>query len=154
MEDISYTVSTGISDTWYSCMIRCGITITRILSSRTLRKMRCFQPEFASPINQRGMKLWNNRLHKCSRKVKSRFLMKINLLFVPVGISYLNISTSVFKYHVSCTDVRIWDRIKIEITFIFRFHRRPFQLVMFVSVGLLSICWHLLQVLLVVEILL
>ena len=39
-------------------------------------------------------------------------------------------------------------RIKIGITFIFVFHRRPIQLVVFVPVGLLSFLRHLLQVLL------
>ena len=43
-----------------------------------------------------------------------------------------------FKYHVSCTDGEISVRIKIEITFIFRLHRRPIQLVLFVPVGLLT----------------
>ena len=43
-------------------------------------------------------------------------------------------------------------RIKIWITFISRFHRRSFQFVVFISVGLSSICWHILQVLLSVEI--
>ena len=38
-------------------------------------------------------------------------------------------------------------RIKIGITIIFRFHCRPNQLVVYVPVGLSSICWHLLQVL-------
>ena len=43
-------------------------------------------------------------------------------------------------------------RIKIEITFNIRLHRRPIQLVVFVPVGLSSICSHLLQVLLVFEV--
>ena len=42
-------------------------------------------------------------------------------------------------------------RIKIGITFIFRFHRRPIQLAVFVPVDLSSICRHL-QALLRVEI--
>ena len=33
-----------------------------------------------------------------------------------------------FKYHVSCTDRKISVGIKIGITFILRFHRRPIQL--------------------------
>jgi hypothetical protein len=45
---------------------------------------------------------------------------------------------NVFKYHVSCTDGKISVRIKIEITFIFRFHCHPIQLIVFVPVGLLS----------------
>ena len=41
-----------------------------------------------------------------------------------------------FKYHVSSIDGKISVKIKIEITFIFRLHRHPIQLVMFVPVGL------------------
>ena len=44
----------------------------------------------------------------------------------------------VFKYHVSCTDGKISVRIKIRITFIFRFHCHPIHLVVFVPVGLSS----------------
>ena len=40
---------------------------------------------------------------------------------------------NVFKYHVSCTDGKISVRIKIGITFIFRFLRRPIQLVVFIQ---------------------
>jgi hypothetical protein len=38
-------------------------------------------------------------------------------------------------FSVSWTDGKISVRIKIEIIFIFRFHRRPIQLVVFVPVG-------------------
>ena len=57
----------------------------------------------------------------------------------------------VFKYHVSRTDGKISVRIKVGITFIFRFRRRPIQLVVFVPVGLSSFL-HLLQVLFGVEV--
>ena len=43
---------------------------------------------------------------------------------------------NIFKYHVSCTDGKISVRINIEITFIFRLHRRPMKLVVLVPVGL------------------
>ena len=59
---------------------------------------------------------------------------------------------NVFKYHVSCTDGKISVRIKIAITLIFRFRRRPIQLVVFVTVGLSSFLRHLWQVLLYVEV--
>ena len=52
---------------------------------------------------------------------------------------------NVFKYHVSCTDGKISVK-KIGIILIFRFRRRPIQLVLFVPVGLPSFL-HLLQVL-------
>ena len=58
---------------------------------------------------------------------------------------------NVFKYHVSCTDRKISVRIKIGITFIFRFRRRPIQLVLFVPMYLSSICGLLLQVLLGID---
>ena len=45
---------------------------------------------------------------------------------------------NVLKYHVSCTDGKNSVRIKIEITFIFRLHRRPFQLVMLVVLVMLA----------------
>ena len=64
---------------------------------------------------------------KCTRK----FMLLFSTNFCPIDFSL---------------------RIKIGITFIFRFHRRPILLVVFFSVGLLSICWHLLQVFLGVEI--
>ena len=44
----------------------------------------------------------------------------------------------VIEYHVSCTAGKISVGIKIGITFIFRFHRRPMQLVVIVPVALLS----------------
>ena len=43
-------------------------------------------------------------------------------------------------------------RIKIEIIFIFRFHRRPIKLVVFFPVSLSSLLRYLLQVLLGVEV--
>ena len=61
-------------------------------------------------------------------------------------------SFDVFKYHVSCPDGTISVRIKIRITFIFRFLRRPIPLIVLVPVGLSSLFWHLRQGLLVVEI--
>ena len=48
----------------------------------------------------------------------------------------------VYIYYITWPSVRI----KIEITFIFRFHRQPIQLVVFVPVGLFSFLRHLLQV--------
>ena len=58
-----------------------------------------------------------------------------------------------FNYNIS---LRIWRtsilRVKIENTFIFRFHRRPIQLLLFVPVGLSSSLRHLMQVLLGVEV--
>ena len=56
-----------------------------------------------------------------------------------------------FKYHVSCADGKISLRIKIEITFIFRFHFRPIQLVVFIPVGLSLFLRHLRQILLGVK---
>ena len=47
---------------------------------------------------------------------------------------------------------KISVRIKIGITFIFRFHRRPIQLVVFVPVGLSSFLRHPRQVLLGVQV--
>ena len=47
---------------------------------------------------------------------------------------------NVLKHHISCTDGKISVKIKIEITLICRFDRHPIQLVMFVPVGLSSIC--------------
>ena len=47
---------------------------------------------------------------------------------------------NVHKYRVSYTDGKISVRIKIGITFFFRFHRRPIQLVVFVPVGLSLLC--------------
>jgi hypothetical protein len=67
------------------------------------------------------------------------------------NFSKIKLNVHVFKYHVSCTDGKISFRIKIGITFIFRFHRRPIQLVVFVPVGLSSFL-HLLQVSLGVEV--
>ena len=58
---------------------------------------------------------------------------------------------NVFRYHVSRTDGKVAVRIKIGITFIFRFHRCPIKLVAFVPVGLSSFL-HLGQVLLGVEV--
>ena len=46
----------------------------------------------------------------------------------------------------------IREAIKIGITFIFRFHRHPIQLVVFVPVGLLLFLRHLRQVMLGVEV--
>ena len=43
-------------------------------------------------------------------------------------------------------------RIKIGITFNFRLHRHPIPLVVLVPVGLLSIFWHLRQVLFIVKV--
>ena len=54
-------------------------------------------------------------------------------------------------YHFSWTYGKISVRIKV-ITFIFRFRRRPIQLVMFVPVALSSFLRHFLQVLLGVEV--
>ena len=56
------------------------------------------------------------------------------------------------KHHVPCTDGKISVRIKIEITFFFRLHRRPIQLVVLVPVGLSLLWWHRQQVLLVVKV--
>ena len=42
---------------------------------------------------------------------------------------WVDININTIKYHVSCTDRKISVRIKIGITFIFRFHRRPIQTV-------------------------
>ena len=53
----------------------------------------------------------------------------------PVNFTFLNFFIFVFKYLVPCTDGKISVRIKIAITFIFRFHRRPIQLVVLVPVG-------------------
>ena len=47
----------------------------------------------------------------------------------PVHISTL-FGINVFKYQFLCTNGKISIRIKIEIIFIFRLHRRPIQLVM------------------------
>ena len=58
----------------------------------------------------------------------------------------------VFKYHLSCTYGKISVTIKIGITFIFKFHQRPVQLVAFLPVGLSSILRHLRQVLLGIEV--
>ena len=49
-----------------------------------------------------------------------------------------NLKRYIFKYHVSCTGWKISVRILIVITFIFMFHRRPIQLVVFIPVVLSS----------------
>ena len=60
--------------------------------------------------------------------------------------------SNVFKYHVSCTDGKTSVRIKIGITFIFRFHRRPIQLVVFIPIGLSYLLRHRRQILLGVKV--
>ena len=52
-----------------------------------------------------------------------------------------------YLINVSCTDERNSVKIKIEITFNFRLHRRYIQLAVLVPVCLSSICSHLQQVL-------
>ena len=61
------------------------------------------------------------------------------------------IYTNTFKYHVSCTDGKVSVRIKIGITFIFRFHYRPIQIVVFFLVGVSLLSQHFQKVLLDVE---
>ena len=43
---------------------------------------------------------------------------------------------NILKYHVSSSDGKVSGKIKTEIIFIFRLHRRPIRLVMLVPVGL------------------
>ena len=62
---------------------------------------------------------------------------------VPAGMCCaLRVSNTInpSKYRVSCADGKISVSIKIAITFIFRFHRRPIQLFVFVPI---SLSWFL-----------
>jgi hypothetical protein len=74
------------------------------------------------------------------------------LCYKQISIIYRIPLLHVFKYHVSCTDGKISVSIKIGITFIFRFHRCPIQLIMFVPVDLSSFLRQFQQILLGVDV--